>query len=100
MHLENKALACLPPSDLGLPENVTLENWRKWCAQAALQMASIALHVASSGAEGEPMLLFSNRGKSLIGTGFASDTSDIVFGPDSPSPVLLLWPWRWSRLSD
>ncbi len=50
--------------------------------------------------QGEPMLLFSNRGKSLIGTGFASDTSDIVFGPDGPSPVLLLWPWHWSRLSD
>lgn len=37
-----RALACLPPSDLGAAENVTLENWRKWYAQGALQLAAHA----------------------------------------------------------
>ncbi len=34
-----RALACLPPSDLGATKNVTLEIWRKWYAQGALQLA-------------------------------------------------------------
>ena len=34
-----RALACLPPSEFGATENATLDIWRKWYAQGALQLA-------------------------------------------------------------